>query len=170
MKILLILGVVLILVGMFVYTEIDAHENLPFLAGVVCFIVAGVVKFVRSRRVGRFSSKQYDNGGWEMPKKKGIIEGVARNVSLVEEDKKQGCNPFSGLMSGLIDKVLRFRVEVTDKEGNIVEVVPVEIRGTAILGDIANGDSVRVKGKKKYGIVIAKEVVNKTTSSIVREK
>ena len=151
MLILLVLGVVLILASMVFYPNLEPVENAPFLAGVACFIVAGVVKlFFRKRKAGE----------------KNIIEGVARNVSQKIFFEK------IGQVGGRNIVVLRFRVEITDKEGNIVKVVPVEMRGKEkkIHGEIADGDSVRVKGKIKHGIVIAREVVNKTTNSIVRKK
>ena len=146
MLILLVLGVVLIFASTVFYTDhLELVENAPFFAGVVCVIVAGVVKlFFRKRKA----------------KEKGIIEGVARNVSKETIFKEFGTDKM----------VLNFRVEITDKEGNIVKYVPVEIRGTEIRGEIANGDSVRVKGKIKHGIVLTKEVLNKTTNSIVRKK
>ena len=70
----------------------------------------------------------------------------------------------------LIKMVLHFRLEITDKEGNIVKNVPVEMIGDEIRGRVVDGDVVQVKGKMKDGIIITKEVINKSTNSKVRAK
>jgi hypothetical protein len=97
-------------------------------------------------------------------KKRHMIEGVARAVARHAEPSKSYLMA-GGTKSGV---TMFFRIEVTDKEGNIVEVVPVEMRGTEIRGRIVDGDTVQVKDKRKDGVIRTKEVINKTTNSKIK--
>lgn len=88
------------------------------------------------------------------------VEGVARMVQMTQQERGKYD----------MDTVLNFRIEQTDKEGNIINVLPVEMRGKRIQGYIAEGDRVKVKGKIEDGTMMAKEVFNISTNSKVKVK
>lgn len=88
-----------------------------------------------------------------------VVEGIARTVSERSE-------PY-GMTS---QSILNLRIEQIDKEGNITGFMAVEMRGLQIIGNIAEGDRVWVKGKVTDGLMRTKEITNMTTNSVVRIK
>jgi len=65
-------------------------------------------------------------------------------------------------------QIINFRVEETDDEGSVVNVVEVELIGNWITGNLRNGDLVRVPGRmSKENILRSVMVENKTTNSVV---
>ena len=97
---------------------------------------------------------RYDRG-------KGLLETTAR---LVEKDQVYDPKDFT---------LIRFRGEILDQNGAVLEQVPVEIRGEASkwIGSIVDGDRVRVEGKvKEDGILHAEKAFNYSTNSWVGEK
>lgn len=56
------------------------------------------------------------------------------------------------------------------KEGNIINIVPVEMRGMTFQGNIVDGDRVIAKGKMKDGTIMTKEVLNTSTNSKIKVK
>lgn len=65
-------------------------------------------------------------------------------------------------------EVLNFRIEELDGDGNIIQVVPVELIGNQILGNLRDGDSIEVKGRmSKEHILRALTAKNVTTNSSV---
>lgn len=92
---------------------------------------------------------------------RGTIMGVARHVQLRTE--------VHGNSNGTSTTVVcSFRVEVHDRTGTPVWVVPVEIRGTSFEGSISDGDWVRAEGKAKRGTLRVKRLKNLSTGAEVR--
>ena len=154
-------------------------QSLPFvLLGVltIVFIYLG-----RNLVIGKvnFSRK----GGWETPeqirvsvinqpqfvgrldRERGLLETTARMVIIDMVNQ-----PSYWSQSGVNYGVIRFRGELLDQNGSILEYVPVEIRAkrTDWVGEIADGDRVRVEGKiEKDGILHAETAFNYSTNSRV---
>jgi hypothetical protein len=63
-----------------------------------------------------------------------------------------------------------FRLERYDPQGNRLAPVQVEMRGLAFEGSLTDGDSVRVTGRWRGGVIRASEVENLTTGALVRAK
>lgn len=68
------------------------------------------------------------------------------------------------------DAVWTFRIERYDDLGNQVAVVPVEMRGRAFVGALAEGDWVRTSGVGHGGNLRTRRVDNVTTGSTVLAK
>jgi hypothetical protein len=85
----------------------------------------------------------------------GKIQGTARNVNWRQID-------YGG-------HVLSFRVECTDKEGNVVKQVSVELKGS-IVGSLNDGDTVAIRSAPQTttGVLTPKKVKNITTNSFVK--
>jgi hypothetical protein len=99
----------------------------------------------------------------------GILEATARNVSSTP-DTRMSDGPF---WKAKLNRVLRFRAELTDAQGNITQYVPVEIEcdETKWIGQISDGDKIRVQGKYGGdGIMHAERAFNLTTKSYVGKK
>lgn len=90
----------------------------------------------------------------------GSVEGVARNVQLRTEVRGSGGN------TGTII-VCNFRVEIYDRRGRPVRLVPVEMRGDSFQGAVTEGDRVRAEGKAKRGTLRVKRLYNLTTGAEV---
>jgi hypothetical protein len=63
-----------------------------------------------------------------------------------------------------------FRLERYDSAGNRLRPVPIEMRGLAFEGSLADGDQVRVTGRWRDGTVRAESLENLTTGALVRAK
>ena len=154
-------------------------QSLPFVLWGVFIIV--FIYLGRNLVIGKvnFSRK----GGWEPPeqirdsvinqpqfvgrldKEKGLIETTARMVSI---DQVNQSSYWS--QSGVNYGVIRFRGELLDQNGSILEYIPVEIKAKRSdwVGEIADGDRVRVEGKiEKDGILHAETAFNYSTNSRV---
>jgi TM2 domain-containing membrane protein YozV len=65
-------------------------------------------------------------------------------------------------------QVMNFRIEETNEEGDVSQVIEVELIGNRISGNLRNGDAVTIHGKmSKENILRALSVENKTTNSRV---
>jgi hypothetical protein len=62
--------------------------------------------------------------------------------------------------------VVSFRVDQFDKAGNRTSSIPVEMRGFAFTGHLADGDTVEIHGRAVNGVVYTESVQNRTTGSI----
>ncbi len=81
--------------------------------------------------------------------KSSIIEGVVQHVPMRTD----------GYMDGVV------RLQVFDEEGNVAEVVPVQVRGLPH-GIIADGDRLEIVGiKKSDGVLRPTHLRNLTTGS-----
>ncbi|GAA3113093.1 hypothetical protein GCM10010449_39180 [Streptomyces rectiviolaceus] len=90
----------------------------------------------------------------------GSVEGVARNVQLRTEVRGSGGNTGTVI-------VCNFRVEVYDRRGRPVRLVPVEMRGDSFEGAVNEGDRVRAEGKARRGTLRVKRLYNQTTGAEV---
>jgi hypothetical protein len=63
-----------------------------------------------------------------------------------------------------------FRLVRYDPGGNALRPVPVEMRGIAFEGSLAEGDQVRVAGRWRGGTLRAEQLENLTTGALVRAK
>ncbi|WP_432139830.1 MULTISPECIES: zinc ribbon domain-containing protein [unclassified Streptomyces] len=92
---------------------------------------------------------------------RGTITGVARQVQMRTE--------VQGNSNGTSTVVVcTFRVEVRNRAGTPVWVVPVEIRGRSFEGSLSDGDLVRAEGKARRGTLRVKRLHNLTTGAEVR--
>jgi hypothetical protein len=90
---------------------------------------------------------------------------------MVEQDKVQYQTAWMYTAKDL--HVIRFRGELLDQTGSPLEYIPVEIKGESRkwVGNIADGDRVRVHGKvEKDGILHAKKAFNYSTNSWIGER
>lgn len=90
----------------------------------------------------------------------GLVEGVARNVQMRTEVRGSSGNTDSTV-------VCNFRVEVHNREGRALRLVPVEMRGDSFEGAVNEGDWVRGQGKAKRGTLRVKRLHNLTTGAEV---
>ncbi|MFJ5784463.1 hypothetical protein [Streptomyces hydrogenans] len=90
----------------------------------------------------------------------GLVEGVVRNVQLRTEVQGSSGNTSSTV-------VCNFRVEVHDRQGRPLRLVPVEMRGHSFEGAVNEGDRVRAHGKVKRGTLRVKRLHNLTTGAEV---
>ncbi|TGB09613.1 hypothetical protein [Streptomyces sp. MZ04] len=90
----------------------------------------------------------------------GSVEGVACNVQVRTEVRGSGGNTGTVI-------VCNFRVEVYDRRGRPVGLVPVEMRGDSFDGAVNDGDRVRVEGKARRGTLRVKRLYNLTTGAEV---
>lgn len=64
------------------------------------------------------------------------------------------------------DQVISFRVEHTDKNGDVTGYSQVELRGEVIYGGLADGDRIEISGRKgRDGILRPSRVKNLSTNS-----
>ncbi|MEU4351808.1 MULTISPECIES: hypothetical protein [Streptomyces] len=85
---------------------------------------------------------------------------MARNVQLRTEVRGSGGNTGTVI-------VCNFRVEVYDRRGRPVRLVPVEMRGDSFEGAVNEGDRVRAEGKARRGTLRVKRLYNQTTGAEV---
>ncbi|MDL2076121.1 hypothetical protein QNN03_06680 [Streptomyces sp. GXMU-J15] len=90
----------------------------------------------------------------------GLVEGVARHVQIRTEVHGNSGNTSSTV-------VCNFRVEVHDRQGRPLRLVPVEMRGSSFEGAVNEGDRVRAQGKVKRGTLRVKRLRNLTTGAQV---
>jgi len=92
------------------------------------------------------------------------IRGTARDVEKREVSSK-GHDKAS-------EDYLSFRLERVDDEGNVMELIPIEIRAENIPGRIIkDGDTVIVMGRRnRQGLMIPKFIFNVTTNSEIKVK
>lgn len=88
------------------------------------------------------------------------LRGVARNVQFRSE--------VGASRHGV--QVLAFRLEQHDALGTELAPVLVELRGSALEGQVIDGEEVTVAGKWRHGLVVAQEVVSQTTGASVRAR
>ncbi|MGW1657502.1 hypothetical protein [Streptomyces atratus] len=91
---------------------------------------------------------------------KGTVEGAARNVQLRTEVSGNSSNTTTTI-------VCNFCVEVRNREGRPVRLVPVEMRGHSFEGAVSEGDWVRAQGQVKRGTLRVKRLHNLTTGAEV---
>lgn len=110
--------------------------------------------FKRSRRIGKKvkanKREQKKKASEQVPKRfRRGHRGIVRDVQIREVEEKK----FR--LKKRQEDYLSFLLEVTDSEGNIVELIPIEMRDENIPGRvIRNGDPVIVKGKRtRKGLV-----------------
>ena len=91
-------------------------------------------------------------------KGKGMLESTARMVSL-------DVTPIG-------QKVISLRGELLDQHDSPLEYIPVEIKGDGMkwVGNIVDGDRIRVQGKLDDGVLQAKNAFNFSTNSWVGER
>ncbi|MFH8617364.1 hypothetical protein ACH4E8_20130 [Streptomyces sp. NPDC017979] len=94
------------------------------------------------------------------PSGPGHVEGVARNVQVRTETRGSSGNTSTTV-------VCNFRVEVYDREGRAVRLVPVEMSGSSFRGAVTEGDRVRAEGKVKRGTLRVDRLYNLTTGAEV---
>ncbi|MEU9852406.1 hypothetical protein [Streptomyces sp. NPDC047974] len=90
----------------------------------------------------------------------GLVYGVARNVQL----RTEVLGDDSGTSSTV---VCNFRVEVHDRQGRPLRLVPVEMRGYSFEGAVNEGDRIRAHGQVKRGTLRVKRLQNLTTGAEV---
>jgi hypothetical protein len=95
--------------------------------------------------------------GQDVPRE---VVGLARGVQTRSEQLGESHH----------ETVWTFRVERYDEAGNRELLVPVEMRGLRFEGSIADGDWVRVRGRRRDGTLRASELENLTTGATVRAK
>ncbi|NPT62563.1 hypothetical protein [Paraburkholderia elongata] len=97
------------------------------------------------------------------------IVGRVREINRGTEEKKQWSiagNPYAKRKS---IQIWRFVVVSFDKNGNVAQRAPVELRGESILGLLDPGDEVEItSGRPYYGTTWTDRVYNKSTHSIVK--
>jgi hypothetical protein len=80
--------------------------------------------------------------------RKNVQEGVVRNL---RRDQTPPMWSGDGSSPG---HLLSFRLELSDERGEILGYLPVEIRGSEVIGDVAEGDKVAVPGRRsRQGIL-----------------
>jgi len=100
-----------------------------------------------------------------------FFRGTARNVefrtdigSVTKTEQVYGKYSSESCINN--SQVLTFRVELTDKEGNIIKSKQVRLEGEKILGTIHNGDLIEVIGEESIsGIHNPFRILNRTTET-----
>ena len=88
----------------------------------------------------------------------GRVRGIARHVRLDVEDDQ--------VVAWASTTTLSFRIERTDDPG--LPMVQVQLRGSAISGDVVDGDEVEVdESYGKRGALVVDRVMNRSTGSLV---
>jgi hypothetical protein len=88
--------------------------------------------------------------------------GTVRNLS-------KGVGPYRGKPAAL--QIWTFRVETYDEQGNVGELMGVEMRGHEITGTLDNGDWVEIKERpKRGGGCRPKKVRNLTTNDLIEAR
>jgi hypothetical protein len=100
-------------------------------------------------RLGSSISDKYRHG----------VMGTVRHVEKREITKNKEAFDYLG-----------FRLEIADPNGNVTEIIPVEMCAGSIAGRIIkDGDSVMVLGKRNSsGLMTAKSIFNLTTSAEIK--
>jgi hypothetical protein len=88
------------------------------------------------------------------------LRGVAQNVQYRSEGRSE---------NGSV-QVLTFRLARHDAVGNPQQPVLVELRATALEGQLVDGEEVTVTGKWRSGRIVAKEIVSLSTGAAVRAR
>jgi hypothetical protein len=88
------------------------------------------------------------------------LRGVAQNVQYRSEGRSE---------NGSV-QVLTFRLARHDAVGNPQQPVLVELRATALEGQLVDGEEVTVTGKWRRGRIVAKEIVSLSTGAAVRAR
>ena len=153
------------------------YEGIGWLVLIVTFLIFQVVMY-KSRglsfreRLPRIpagisaAEGVFDSRGGVFDSRRGVLEATARNVY---RDEKL----IRTLWSEKVQRVERFRAELTDSQGNITQYIPVEIECEQAkwVGQITEGDKVRLQGKYgRDGILHAQRAINLSTNSIVGKK
>ncbi|MFF9621859.1 hypothetical protein [Streptomyces griseosporeus] len=89
-----------------------------------------------------------------------VVEGVVRGAQLRTEYRGEHAS----------EVIWTFRVERYDTVGNLLSLVPVEMRGLTFEGSVADGDWVRARGRMKSGTLRLTRLENLTTGATVRAK
>jgi hypothetical protein len=150
--------------------ELLVDEESRNIAGYVIlfssFAILQVIMY-KSGALSRRSRLDQLSTGVQSDLQSGFLEATARNVA--NPDKRVSGQGFSARYH----RVQRFRAELTDKQGNITRYVPVEVEceEDKWVGEISDGDKVRMQGKfGKDGILHAEKALNLTTNSIVGKR
>lgn len=85
----------------------------------------------------------------------GTVSAVQQRMELMNESSRS---------------IWAFRVTGTDQNGSAIGPVQVEMRAISIEGSLADGDSVRVTGRWRRGVIRAEHVENLTMGTDVRAK
>ena len=96
---------------------------------------------------------------------RGLLESTAR---MVTHDSA----PYESMSRPEQAKVLRLRGELLDQNGSPLEYIPVEIKGQVMkwIGDIVEGDRIRVEGTLSDGVLHTRSAFNFSTNSWVGER
>ncbi len=145
------------------------EESRNIAAFTILFLSFAVLQVIMYKS-GALSSRRQQGqllpgAGHDLPG--GFLEATARNV------KPPDTRAFGKGFNAKMHRVQRFRAELTDSQGNITQYVTVEVEceEEKWVGEIADGDKVRVQGKvEKDGILHADRDLNLTTNSIVGKK
>ncbi|MFF9283815.1 hypothetical protein [Streptomyces griseosporeus] len=89
-----------------------------------------------------------------------VVEGVVRGAQVRTEYRGEHAS----------EVIWTFRVEQYDTAGNLLSLVPVEMRGLTFEGSLADGDWVRARGRTKAGTLRVTRLENLTTGAAVRAK
>ena len=100
--------------------------------------------------------KEFQNG----------TRGQARNVVDDSYQQEEGYQKTAQI------KVLTFNLVIEDRDGNMIEAIPVELSSKkSFTSRIKEGDHIILNGKRnKNGIILAKKVYNISTHSIVKNQ
>jgi hypothetical protein len=103
------------------------------------------------------------------------FQGIARTVDFRTNlgNRTRTDQGFFGSAHGYVNniQVLTFRLELTDKYGNIIALKAVELRGEKIFGVISDGDTVEVIGREtRTGISQPQKIYNLTTGAEIVSK
>jgi hypothetical protein len=150
--------------------EIFVDEESRNIAAFTILFLSFTVLQVIMYKSGALSSRRQrgqllPGAGHDLPG--GFLEATARNV------KPPDTRAFGKGFNAKMHRVQRFRAELTDSQGNITQYVTVEVEceEEKWVGEIADGDKVRVQGKVgEDGILHAERALNLTTNSIVGKK
>jgi hypothetical protein len=126
-------------------------------------------RFVKAPFLGETFEVGPIKGGL-VDRQRGLLEGTARNVEFRETTIRSTGKHFWQAENA---RVIRFRAELTDSQGNITQYVAVEIacRADKWAGEISEGDKFRGKGEfKSDGVFHVRSLYNQTTNSMVGER
>ncbi|MDF9797100.1 putative membrane protein [Catalinimonas alkaloidigena] len=135
---------------------------LVLLLGVVIILVVRASKSHRQKSSGISDGHKVEKLKESIPSRfRRGLQGVARSVEYKDiSDDEVG-----------LDEFLAFRLEIVDKEGNVLELIPVETRAKKIVGRIKEGDTLLVLGKiNRHGLLKPKEIYNVSTHLEIRLK
>ena len=105
------------------------------------------------------SDKDHKKIPWRF--RRGFL-GIARNI-----EKRQIRN-----RRDTEEDFLAFRLEILDEVGNVVQIIPVEIRALEVSGRLMDGDKIIVKGRirRRSGILHPRAILNLKTHELIKSR